>query len=102
MPGAFSEAERDPHAFLHWPPTRLLVVPLGGRSAAGALALRVDDRTLTELGTLRHPETAGSPYGDRVIRRSLVVDGVLWTVSGAGLLASDPTTVRTVGWVPLD
>jgi hypothetical protein len=98
LPAGFSEAESDPHAFLYWPADRLLVVPDGGGPgrSTGALVLRVGDRTLTEVGGLRHP----GPDGGRPVRRSLVVDSTLWTVSDVGLLASDPTTLATRAWLP--
>jgi uncharacterized secreted protein with C-terminal beta-propeller domain len=101
--GAFSEAEFDPHAFLYWPQTGLLVVPMNTYKSdsnqvfAGALALRVDDGSITELGRIEHPG-ATVPY-HRSIRRSLVIDRTLWTVSPQGLLASDARSATQVAWV---
>ncbi|MFG3685021.1 beta-propeller domain-containing protein [Micromonospora sp. NPDC047740] len=114
-----SEAEFDPHAFLYWPPERLVVVPLtvyggavrpgtaNGQSAAGrpgpptnvALALRVGDGGFTEVGTVDHPLGTGRPEDLMPIRRSLMVDGALWTVSDAGLKATDISTMKTLGWL---
>jgi hypothetical protein len=104
-----SEAEYDPHAFLWWAPERLLVLPLmtydvgvgtGPYPAGGVLLLRVDDRSLTELGRIGHTPTASYPGAGGAVRRSLVVDGVLWTVSEAGFKATSTATLDTLGWVP--
>ena len=79
-----SEAEFDPHAFLYWPATRLLVLPVqlpygttpqpaaarrnGAIFAAyspvsEAVVLHVDDHGFTELGTITHPVTIDYPTG---------------------------------------
>ncbi|WP_446215148.1 beta-propeller domain-containing protein [Micromonospora sp. IBHARD004] len=113
-----SEAEFDPHAFLYWPAEGLVVVPLTvyGRGAVGkpgavkdlgspglpsnvALALRVGDGGFTEVGTVDHTLGTGRPEDLAPIRRSLVVDGVLWTVSDAGLKATSLSTMKTLGWL---
>lgn len=105
-----SEAEYDPHAFLYWPADRLVVVPLtayddtatptGKMPTQGALALRVTERGFTQLGVVEHTREAG-PEQTGMIRRSLVVNGVLWTVSDTGLKASQLSTMETTGWVEL-
>ncbi|WP_187413608.1 beta-propeller domain-containing protein [Micromonospora sp. MP36] len=105
-----SEAEFDPHAFLYWPAERLVVVPLTVHAAGAvtrpgppsnvALALRVGDGGFTQVGTVDHPLATGRPQDQAPIRRSLVVDGVLWTVSDAGLRATDIATMKTLGWLP--
>ncbi|MGY0002384.1 beta-propeller domain-containing protein [Micromonospora sp. I033] len=104
-----SEAEFDPHAFLYWPAERLVVVPLTvpGTGAVSkpdlpsnvALALRVGDGGFTEVGTVDHTLGGGRPGEMVMIRRSLVVDGVLWTVSDAGLKATSLATMKTLGWL---
>jgi uncharacterized secreted protein with C-terminal beta-propeller domain len=94
--GAQSEAEWDPHALLWWPATSLLVVPMMegfGASQAGALALRVTDNGLARVGTVRAPSTYP-------VRRSLVVGDVLWTLTDAGLQASNLSTMEQLSWVP--
>jgi hypothetical protein len=107
-----SEAEFDPHAFLYWPADRLLVLPLtvynveiapGAATprgkptmpTAGAMVLRVGDNGFAELGMVTH---AGQ-YENGMIRRSLVVDNVLWTVSDSGLKATNMSTLDTLAWI---
>jgi Beta propeller domain len=118
-----SEAEFDPHAFLYWAPSRLLVIPVqlpgataqpgpptqGGTAQPGvmlpywpvseALVLHVSDTGFTELGMISHPVTPDEPAGAQ-IRRSLVIDTALWTLSDAGLKANDIATLSPLGWVP--
>lgn len=105
IPYGGSEAEFDPHAFLYWPATGLLVVPLSRYDQAvggQAMVLRVGDGGLTRLGTVEHPgDSAPSREHPGQIRRSLVIGDVLWTVSNAGLKASDATTLRTLAWIEL-
>ncbi len=124
LSGTYSEAEVDPHAFLYWPATGLLVVPLqsqygfgeprlvdpaaAGRpgspqhATSGALVLRIDGDNIVEVGFVTHPD-----YGYYTqIRRSLVTtsggsDTTLWTVSDGGLLATDATTLASLAWIPL-
>jgi uncharacterized secreted protein with C-terminal beta-propeller domain len=97
-----SEAEFDPHAFLYWPAEQLLVVPLTvyqPEALGGALVLRVSDSGFTELGTITQP--AGDPQTSSIIRRSLVINDLLWTVSDAGLQANSLSTLGEVGWLAL-
>jgi hypothetical protein len=120
-----SEAEFDPHAFLYWPSTRLLVIPVqlpSGVSpqpvppgspvqgetvqtspvyspASEAVVLHVTDQGFTELGAISHPVTPGFPAGPQ-IRRSLIIGSALWTLSDAGLKANDSTTLAPLAWVP--
>jgi uncharacterized secreted protein with C-terminal beta-propeller domain len=99
LSGAYSEAEFDPHAFLYWPADGLLVVPLQARYATtrgtanqGALVLRVTANGISEVGFVSH--------SNGMIRRSLVIDSTLWTVSDAGLLASDRNSLARLAWIP--
>lgn len=105
-----SEAEFDPHAFLWWPAEQMVVVPLTAAPAVrdrgdvwapehGALVLRVGDRSFTELELISHP-AAGEWERTGQIRRSLVIDNTLWTVSTSGLQADDLSTLETVAWLP--
>lgn len=103
MAAAHSEAEYDPHAFMYWQQTGLLVVPMtkaarGSSAKVGALILRVADGSITELAFIQHPGTA---QGLAVINRSLIIDETLWTLSAQGLLASDMRTAAQQAWVPL-
>ncbi|MEO3927381.1 beta-propeller domain-containing protein [Micromonosporaceae bacterium B7E4] len=101
-----SEAEFDPHAFLYWPATRTLVVPLTthepagidgkGMPGGGALVLRVTDGGFTEAGLVEHAE-ARTTNSSGMIRRSLMVDGVLWTISDGAIKATDLGTLGTLG-----
>ncbi|MFC6019034.1 beta-propeller domain-containing protein [Plantactinospora solaniradicis] len=103
-----SEAEFDPHAFLYWPATNSLVVPLTAYGqtmrdektvTGGALVLRVTDGGFTESGRIDHAEVQTTQTGqpDGTIRRSLMIDGVLWTVSDAAVKATDLATLNTLG-----
>jgi uncharacterized secreted protein with C-terminal beta-propeller domain len=113
LPGTYSEAEFEPHAFLYWPADGLLVLPLQGRGTIavpgrpntnspagtpfapvqGALVLRVGSGGISEVGFLSHPSFAP-------IRRSLIIDSTLWTVSDGGLLASDSHSLARLAWLP--
>jgi hypothetical protein len=102
-PGS-SEAEYDHHAFLYWPRTGLVAVPVQTYSAepgiadtpfVGAIGFRVGRQLgIEELGRVTH-ETEGGNYQ---IRRSLVVGDALYTVSDAGVRASSLTTFADLGW----
>ncbi len=113
-----SEAETDPHAFLYWPKTGLLVIPLvwHGDTAAepvkpnrgptdrpveprsGALVLRLTGDEFTEVGTISHPDS--NPHNPTMVRRSLVVGDTLWTVSQAGVKADNATSLADEAWIP--
>ena len=97
---AWSEAEWDHHAFLYWPRATLAVLPVQApvpgpngteefRSAA--VALRARRTALDVEGTITHP-------GSHVIRRSLVVGDVLYTLSEGGLKGSSLGTLATRSW----
>jgi len=90
-----SEAEYDHHAFLFWPKTGLVVVPVstrGGNEAVGFDARR--NGGLRELGRVSHD-------GGATIRRSLVVGSRLLTVSDAGVRTSTLDALTGVAWSPL-
>jgi len=70
----------------------------------GALMLRIDDSSITETGFITQPDSAtatGYP-GYPPIECSLITGQTLWTISAAGAMASDLTTLRQQGWVPFD
>ncbi len=115
VPQGWSDAEGDPHAFLYWAPERLVVIPVNrpgvatdragaegtrGAPGSGLLALRVGDGGFTVAGTVEHPPALADGAEWTPINRSLVVDGVLWTVSDAGLKATALAGWRTLAWVP--
>lgn len=101
--GAFSDVEHDPHAFLYWPDRGLIVLPMwsefGERSRNGALVLRITGDRLHKIGMLSHPGD-DDRYANGEVRRTLVIADELWTISEAGVLASDLTTLRELAWVP--
>jgi hypothetical protein len=129
VPYGQSEAEFDHHAFLYWPATGLLVLPVtrpwtgadpvpdGGRGATppelraeqpgtGALVLRVSGDRLAPVGTVVHPvdgrtgQAPFDPFGNRPgVRRAVVAGNTLWTVSADGALASDEGSLRRRAWV---
>jgi hypothetical protein len=121
LTAAISNAEFDPHAFLYWPAAHLMVVPLQPTGMAagapvppdgaapspdaaqsGALVLRIDDSGITKTGFVTQPDTANTTGYRRYsqIERSLIIGQTLWTISAAGAMASDLTTLRQQGWVP--
>jgi hypothetical protein len=89
-----SLAESDPHAFLYWPASGLVVVPLYATQGSD-LVLRLSGGTLVRVGLLRQPNPQGYP-----IERSLVIGTTLWTLSPAGLMASDLSTLHQQAWLP--
>lgn len=105
LANAYTNAEFDPHAFLYWPASRLVVVPLqinGVPSGAtdfapaqsGALVLRISDTGITKAGFV------SQPTGYQSIQRSLVIGQTLWTLSGTGLQASNLSTLKQQAWLP--
>jgi len=113
LSGASSEAEFDPHAFLYWPDDQTIVVPVQGPYqtvtadeyvvSGGALVLRVNGTEIDEIGLLSHQtDRTGMPdyYADASIRRAVVIGNSLWTVSSAGALVSDLTTLDGQQWIP--
>ena len=88
--GGRSEAEVDPHAFLFWPKTGLVLIPVTP-NWNGALALTIDGLSIHELGRV----------GPGLqIRRALVIGDTLWTVAETGLGANRVTTLADEGWIP--
>jgi hypothetical protein len=114
--GGWSDVEYDPHAFLYWPDTGTVVIPVSAYGdvagslengdelamAGGALVLRLDGDALIEVGVLSHvrPAGQGESLHDPSIRRSLVIGETLWTVSGSGAMASDLDDLTEQAWVP--
>jgi hypothetical protein len=100
MPG---EQTLDPHAFLYWQPTGLLVVPVRSWAQAQSgkvLVLRVSGATLSTVGLLANPFTSGGTDDGLGIQRSMLVDGALWTLSSSGLQVSNPANLARQAWIP--
>lgn len=109
MPAASSEAEYDHHAFLWWPATRTVVLPLnsgmvafdsagGGRyvpSGPAAIALRVTAEGIAPSGTIKAPGEGYDP-----IRRSLVIGQHLVTISDSGAQFSTLDGATSTAWLP--
>lgn len=96
------ETTLDPHAFLYWPPTGLVVVPVQTwtpTQAGKVLVLKVAGATLSRIGVLANPLATGALDDGLGIQRSLIVDGALWTVSGSGVQVSDPSTLTRQSWI---
>ncbi|MFI5841104.1 beta-propeller domain-containing protein [Catenuloplanes sp. NPDC051500] len=92
---ASSAAEFDPHAFLFWPATGHLVVPVADNTGAApsALVLRLTGDTFVEAGRLLHPDGGA-------ITRALVVGDTLWTAGPGGLDAVSLATLQHRAWLP--
>lgn len=104
LPQSWANAEADHRAFLWWPSTSTLVLPMSGsaqiqgndvRPASGALVLRVTDSGIEQLGMVIHPDVDQTP-----IVRSTVVGPTLMTLSDRGLGISDLTGAER-GWINL-
>ena len=104
MENGHSEVEWDHHAFLHDPTTGLTVFPYerwDEREATtpptGALVLTVTEDGIREAGVVSH-DPDGSKWW-MPIRRSLLINGNLVTVSESGVMVSDTDTLKTLDWV---
>jgi hypothetical protein len=99
-----SGVETDPHTFLLWPATGLVVVPEasydGNHNIVGAMILRTTGTGLTQVHFLQHPD-ASNEFA-RPIERSLVIGGTLWTLSDTGLMASSLNDFTRIAWLPFE
>jgi len=103
LPGSWSEAESDHHAFLYWAPTRLAVIPVavhsGDAYGTRALGVRVGRAEgITRVGAVAHPSSRGYPAS---IRRALVMDRRLVTLSDQGLAVDSLDGLRRQAFLPL-
>lgn len=89
----------DPHAFLYWPGTGLVVVPIANYGHDGALAVRLENKRLVELGTVSNPDGSASPWAPP-IERSMIVAGNLWTFSQGGIRVSSQANLAELAWIP--
>jgi hypothetical protein len=122
---AHSQAEFDPHAFLYWPDTNLLVIPMtsmmavpvpgGGNTSSGGsgpglgkglpgVPLPIAPEQVAGAVALHISGSTITQLGsvshqNEAISRSLVVDRTLWTVSQSGLGAYDLGTLAAQAWV---
>ena len=97
------EQALDPHAFLYWQPTGLVVVPVQSWTSTQAgkvLVLRVNGATLSTVGLLANPFTPGVVDDGLGIQRSMLIDGALWTVSVSGVQVSNPSSLGRLAWIP--
>jgi uncharacterized secreted protein with C-terminal beta-propeller domain len=102
--GASSEVEWDHHAFLHHAPSGLTVFPYqrwsweddGQGDVVGALVLTVTEHGIAERGTVSHGD---SSWESMPIRRAMLINGDLVTVSDAGVMVSDSASLERVAWV---
>jgi hypothetical protein len=116
--GSSSQVTYDHHAFLYWPATSLTVLPVqvngfvvpvtcgpppcltplqpAGQSFTGALAFRVGQAGIQQLGQIVQDSANGLTP---VIERSLVVGGQLFTVSQQGVMASSLDTLARQAFV---
>jgi uncharacterized secreted protein with C-terminal beta-propeller domain len=104
MKGAQSELEWDHHAFLHDPSSGLTVFPYqrwdeskGGPPPTGALVLDVTEAGIRNAGVISHDQNGSGWW--MPIRRTLVIDGHIVTVSDGGVMVSDSETLETLDWV---
>jgi hypothetical protein len=103
MKGAQSELEWDHHAFVHDPSSGLTVFPYqrwdddkDGPPPTGALVLTVADNGIRKTGVVSHDQEGSGWW--MPIRRTLIIDGNLVTVSDGGVMVSDGDTLETLDW----
>lgn len=89
----------DPHAFLYWPQTGLVVVPIANYNNGGALAVRLENKNLVQIGTVSNSGGSANPQAS-AIERSMIVNGDLWTLSQTGIRVSSPASLDTLAWIP--
>jgi uncharacterized secreted protein with C-terminal beta-propeller domain len=105
--GSSSEVEYDHHAFLYWPETGLGVIPVqqwwwdSEKETAffGAVGFGIDGDALDEIRRIAHPGGDDGWDHRAHIRRSIVIDGSLYTVSDSGIMKSDLDDLREEAWL---
>ncbi|MCA9720019.1 MAG: beta-propeller domain-containing protein, partial [Myxococcales bacterium] len=109
--GGSSEVEWDHKAFLYWEPTSMAMLPVswwsyddinGESYFSGAIGYNVDvEAGITEIAQVEHPLPEGEEgwYWSNQLRRSLVVDDAVYTVSNLGIKASDLGNLGDLVWL---
>ena len=94
LPGAYSQAEWDHHAFLYWPPTETLVIPIQQSSGVswwnGALALHAGADGIRALADMEQPG---------YVHRTLIVGEHLLTLSDTGIQSYDLDDFEESSWL---
>jgi uncharacterized secreted protein with C-terminal beta-propeller domain len=94
LPGAYSQAEWDHHAFLYWQPTETLVIPVQQSNGVawwnGALAVHAGADGVRSLAEIEQP---GYVY------RNVVVGSNLLSLSDLGIQINALDTFDEVGWI---
>jgi uncharacterized secreted protein with C-terminal beta-propeller domain len=102
-PDAPGEGQLDPHAFLYWPATGVVVVPIeswSGSVGGKVLVLKVSASGLATVGLISHPSGQSSaPDYQAGIQRSLVIGDSIWTLSAAGFKVSSMSTLADQAWI---
>lgn len=99
LPEAYSEVERDPHAFLYWSSTGQLVVPMTRAEGSGAVVLQVQPHALVEEGFVEYAGDGTSGYA--AVLRSVVVGDSLYTVWPDGVQANALNGLALKAWLSL-
>jgi hypothetical protein len=117
--GSSTQVTSDHHAFLFWQPTDLAVLPVQVYGAGGgpivcvrapcnpgtptpadqftgAIGYKIDGSGISEVGRVVQDAVNGAPAP---IERSVVVGGSLYTISNAGVLASNLGTLARQAFV---
>ena len=103
VPNTPSELTFDPHTFLYWQQTGLIVVPVRtwtGTQSGRVLVARVSGDKLTTVGLVANPRPTAVPDDGQGIQRSLIVNGDLWTLSGGGVQVSRQSDLNRIAWLP--
>lgn len=99
--GTTSEIEWDHHAFGWWGATSTAMIPteawFGGLDG-GVIVADVVNGSLVERGRVRQQREVSYP-GEDPVRRSLIIDGDLVTVSGLGVQVSDLATLAPIRFI---
>lgn len=116
---AWSDVESNPHAFLYWPETRQLVLPIfsagasvdeaAGAETHAALVIGVGDDSLRAQGVIAHapatePEQPreDDEYYWSYILRSMVIGDSLYTLWNDGLQVNDLDDLDLQSWLPIE